>query len=226
MWAALIIAALNIYLGYICKNARQELAERKAQDSVDFKEIREWQIQAIQRQARNEKALEQSENSRVYADLMYHKRDSAKDAAIRYCQRKAAQVNTSSASVPELDSLQFAMFGPAPDDSLHTIPLDYSRKLTGDALRLPIEQRIATLAVERYDSATAHYGRTLDSYRVDLEMSRQDNAADHETMSEMMKAAEKMQGVITDQDRKFHRKRTRERIVEGIIMVGVVILAL
>ena len=226
MWAALILCAMAVFQTWRVNDAREELANQEARDSIYFKDARALYIAHIQREDSITEALNKSEGLRA-SELVYHEQqEKAYRAENSRLKRQLAAVNTSFSSVPELDSIQLAMFGPAQGDSLHTIPLDYSRKLTGDALRLPIEQRIATLAEERYDSATAHYGRTLDSYRVDLEMSRQDNAADHETMSKMMKAAEKMQGVITDQDKKFRRKRTRERIVEGLIMVGVVILAL
>jgi hypothetical protein len=36
--------------------------------------------------------------------------------------------------------------------------------------------------------------------------------------------AKEMQGVITNQDRKFRRKRTKERIAEGAVIVGVILL--
>lgn len=125
--------------------------------------------------------------------------------------RQLAQVNTTRATAPELDSLQFALFGAPPDDSTHTIPLDYSRKLTGDALRLPIEQRIATRAGERLDSATSHYGRLKDSYELDIRTYKQDAAADHEAITGLMKNVGEMQGELD----KANRKATRNVVISA-----------
>lgn len=140
--------------------------------------------------------------------------------------RKLAQVNTARATAPELDSMQFSLYGPAPDDSTHTIPLDYSRKLTGDALRLPIEQRMATRATERLDSATSHYGRLVDSYELDIRTYKHDAEADHEAITGLMKNVVEMQGVIDKKDRQFRRQRRKERVIEGLIVAGVIVLSL
>lgn len=140
--------------------------------------------------------------------------------------RQLAQVNTTRATTPELDSLQFSLYGVPPNDSTHTIPLDYSRKLTGDALRLPIEQRTATRAMERLDSAESHYGRLVDSYELDIRTYKQDAAADHEAITGLMKNVGEMQGEINKKDRQFRRQRRKERILEGLIVVGVIALSL
>lgn len=126
------------------------------------------------------------------------------------------------APVPELDSLQFALYGAPPNDSTHTIPLDYSRKLTGDALRLPIEQRMATLATSMVDSLKSHYGRLVDSYKVDIALFKQDAEADHDAITGLMKNAGEMQAVIDKKDRAFRRQRRKERIIEGLIIVGII----
>jgi len=117
--------------------------------------------------------------------------------------RQLVQVNTARATAPELDSIQFSLYGAPPDDSLHTIPLDYSRKLTGDALRLPIEQRLATRAGDRLDSAESHYGRLRDSYELDIRTYKEDAAADHEAITGLMKNVGEMQGTITKQNKQL-----------------------
>jgi len=140
--------------------------------------------------------------------------------------RQIAKIKTSRATAPELDSMQFSLYGAPPNDSTHTIPLDYSRKLTGDALRLPIEQRMATRAGERLDSAEGNYTRIIGSYKVDLETANQVIKADEEALNGIMRQVGDMQGKLNEKDRKFRRQRRKERIVEVVIVVGVVILAL
>lgn len=148
------------------------------------------------------------------------------DKEARCYRRQLAKIKTERYAIPDLDSAQFALYGTPPDDSTHTIPLDYSRKLTGDALRLPIEQRMATRAMERLDSATGHYMRLIGSYKVDLETANQVIQADEEALNGIMRQVGDMQVKLNDQSKHFKRVRRRERIVEGLIVVGVVILAL
>jgi len=76
------------------------------------------------------------------------------------------------------------------------------------------------------DEWKGHYTRMEGSYKVDLETAGQIIDSAQETNDGLMKTVEKMQGVITEQDRKFRRARRKERIVEGLIVVGVVILSL
>lgn len=120
-------------------------------------------------------------------------------------RKKLAAVNTSRASVPELDSIQRSMFGAPPDDSLHTIPLDYSRKLTGDAMRLPIEQRIATRAEERLDSAKRHAGRQFASYELDIYDLKLRSDSQLASLDSMLTIVKGMQGDITKARRKADR---------------------
>lgn len=129
-------------------------------------------------------------------------------------------------TIPELDSAQFILYGASPNDSTHTIPLDYSRKLTGDALRLPIEQRMATRASEQLDSATGNYIRIIGSYKVDLETAHQVIKADEESLNGIMHQVGDMQGQLNDQGRKFRRQRRKERILEGLVIAGIIVLTL
>lgn len=141
-------------------------------------------------------------------------------------RRQIAKIRISRATAPELDSMQFSLYGAPVNDSTHTIPLDYSRKLTGDALRMPIEQRMATRAGEVADSVKGRYIQVVNSYEVDLESARQVIKADEEALNGIMHQVGDMQGKLNDQAKHFRRQRRKERIVEGLIVVGVVILAL
>jgi hypothetical protein len=228
-WPLIIIVVLLGFLAVAIFSAlelKRKLYENLVSDSTQFNAARKTIVGYIQREEFLLKALDKSQDARKAENDYYNRRDSAKLLVIRRLKRDLAAVNTSRATVPELDSLQLGLYGPPPDDSLHTIPLDYSRKLTGDALRLPIEQRLADTWHERHDSLESHAVRIIGSMTVDLEMMRQDKAADHETITGLMGNVETMQGQLNDQGRKFRRIRRRERIVEGLIVVGVVILAL
>lgn len=76
-------------------------------------------------------------------------------------------------------------------------------KLTGDALRLPIEQKIATRATERLDSATSHYGRMEASYEVDIHDLKQAVESGTMAIDSLYAITGEMQGVITKQDKQL-----------------------
>lgn len=228
-WPLIIIVVLCGFLAmaiFSALDSKRKVAEKEAADSTQFNAARKTIVGYIQREEFLLKALDKSQDARKAENDYYNRRDSMKALVIHSLNRELAAVNTSRATVPELDSLQFGLYGTPPDDSLHTIPLDYSRKLTGDALRLPIEQRTADAWHERHDSLESHTGRIIGSMTVDLEMLRQDKAADHETITGLMGNVEKMQGQLNDQGRKFRRIRRRERILEGLIIAGIIALTL
>jgi hypothetical protein len=228
-WSVIIVVVL---CGFLCVaifsalDSKRKLYDKEAADSAQFKAAHKTIVRYIQREEFLLKALDKSQDARKAENDCYNRRDSAKALVIHRLKRELDAVNTSRATVPELDSLQLGLYGPAPDDSLHTIPLDYSRKLTGDALRLPIEQRTADAWHERHDSLESHTGRIIGSMTVDLEMLRQDKAADHETITGLMGNVETMQGQLNDQGRKFRRQRRRERVIEGLVIAGIIALAL
>jgi hypothetical protein len=201
-----------------------------AKDSILFKDSRAMVTNYIRIADEAEAHAKHSALARADENAYHARKEEAYVREIKSLRGKLAEVNTSKANTEELDSIQLALYGPAPDDSTHTIPLDYSRKLTGDALRLPIEQRIATLAMERLDSATAHYTRMEGSYKADLKNASIEREVARETVDSLMDNVGKMQGqmntIRSDVDKAWRWKRTKERIVEIVIVVVTVGLAL
>jgi hypothetical protein len=123
--------------------------------------------------------------------------------------------------------LQRSLYGTPPDDAVHTIPLDYSRKLTGDALRLPIEQRLATLWETRYDSLEAHIGRLIGSYKLDLEMYQQHTEDATATIDTIQHIAGDMQGEINrraKENDRLRKGRNRERLIGLALIITALIL--
>lgn len=170
--------------------------------------------------------LKMSESARAVDRINAMQAEDAFKNIIKDLKRQLRAVNTSRATVPELDSMQRSLYGPAPNDSVHTIPLDYSRKLTGDALRLPIEQRMATMSAERLDSATAHYVRMEASYEIDIHDLKQTVESASQAVDSLGTIAGKMQGVIDTQERDFRRQRRKERIVEGLVFLVIIAVSI
>lgn len=226
LWAALILCALAVFQTWRVSDAREELANHEARDSIYFKDARALYISHLKIEDSLQSLLNKSEGLRATEQAFHEQRENVLIADNKRMRRKLAAVNTETATTAQLDSIHLALYGPAPDDSTHLISLEHSRQLTGDALRLPIVESMLTNTEAQLDEWKGHYTRMEGSYKVDLETAGQIIDSAQETNDGLMKTVEKMQGVITEQDRKDRRKRTRERIVEGIIMVGVVILSL
>lgn len=226
LYAVVIIVLLGLLVVavYSCINLKDK-ADRPG-DSTLFKSAREVVTKYIRERDVALEKLHESDLARADWKVYAMQAEAAYKNQIKDLKRQLRAVNTSHATVPDLDSLQLALYGPAPDDSTHTIPLDYSRKLTGDALRLPIEQRMTTLSMERLDSATAHYVRMEASYEIDIHDLKQTIESSAQAVDSLGTIAGKMQGVIDTQDRKFRRKRRVERVVEGVAMVGLIILVI
>lgn len=228
-WPLITIVVLLGFLAvaiFSALESKRKLAEKDATDSLLFKDSRNTVIRYIQR-------TDDAERREKTAILMMADKDAAharEKAAWKVERsgyiRKIAEINTSAKTTEWLDSVQLALLGPPKTDSTHTIPLEYSRMLTGDALRLPIEQRLATRTQEKLDSAESHYGRMQGDYELRIHDLKQDKAADAETIHTLMDNTGKMQGKLNDQAKRFKKIRRRERLVETLIVVGVVILAL
>ena len=227
IWAAMIICVLLGAALYFLWGSRHELAEKRAQDSVQYRQIVGVVSHFSQENESLRSALKASELARLDEHHSYQRQDSGRVREIKYWKRKSATVNTSRATVPELDSLQRSLYGAPPDDSLHTIPLDYSRKLTGDALRFPIEQRLATLWETRYDSLESHSGRLIGSYKLDLEMYRQHNEDATSTIDTLQHIAGDMQGLInekSEENDRLRKGRNRERLIGLALIITALIL--
>lgn len=226
MWAGIPIAFLAGGLVCMWYSARVDL-DKKANDSTLYRSAVTVVSRYVQENESLRSALKASELARLDEHHSYQRQDSGRVREIKYWRRKSASVNTSRASVPELDSLQRSLYGLPPDDAMHTIPLDYSRKLTGDALRLPIEQRLATLWETRYDSLEAHSGRLIGSYKLDLEMYRQHTEDATATIDTLQHIAGDMQGVInekSEENDKLRKGRNRERLIGVILIITALIL--
>lgn len=228
MWAALILCAVAVLQTWRANDARQELANHESSDSVLLKSSQDLYRLSTSLVDTAEMKLKASEDirkaeSRAFTaritDLVTQKNN------LSYLYANVA-FKIIPASTARLDSIQQGLYGPATNDSTHTIPLEYSRHLTGDALRLPIVESMLTNTEQQLDEWKGHYTRMEGSYKVDLETAGQVIRENRETMDGMMENAEKMQGVINEQERKFRRQRRRERIMEAAIVVGIVILAL
>lgn len=209
---------------YSCINLKDKT--QNPSDSTLFNSAREVVTRYIQERDVALAKLKESDRARADWKVYAMQAEAAYKNQINDLKRQLRAVNTSRATVPELDSLQHVLYGPAINDSTHTIPLDYSRKLTGDALRLPIEQRIATRSEERVDSLQAHYGRMEASYEIDIHDLKQTIESATQAVDSLGTIAGAMQGVIDTQDRNFRRQRRKERILEGLAVAGVIILAI
>jgi hypothetical protein len=220
---ALMLAAALAFSVVSCRRMKSQLSEKSAMDSVNFIEARRFFIERRQAEEKLREHLKLSDLARQDEFYYYAHRDSVQLAEIRRLKRKYAGINISHASTARLDSLQFALYGPAPDDSVHTIPLDYSRKLTGDALRLPIEQRMATMWESRHDSLASHSGRLIDSYKVDISLLQRDQEDAHRTLDTVMHSVGLMQGQIKHtslENERLRKGRNRERII-GVILIAI-----
>lgn len=182
---------------YSCINLKDKT--QNPSDSTLFNSAREVVTRYIREKDVALAKLKESELARADWKVYAMQAEAAYKNQIKDLKRQLRAVNTSRATVPELDSLQLALYGPALNDSVHTIPLYYSRKLTGDALRLPIEQRMATMSAERLDSATAHYTRMEASYELDIHDLKQTVESASKAVDSLGAIAGKMQGVITKQ---------------------------
>jgi hypothetical protein len=217
---------------WTCREQRLEAANNEAKDSIIFKDTRALVIGYIRAADEAKAQAKHSELARADERAYNARKEQAYLRENAMLKRMRAAVNTSNATTAELDSIQLSLYGPLRSghvvgrDSTHTIPLDYSRKLTGDALRLPIEQKIATAAQTRLDSATGHYTRMEASYELDLKSAGIEREQAREIVDTLMNQVGKMQGVINDEDRKWKRKRRLERIAEAALMVGIIVLAL
>lgn len=221
----LVLAVIILVLCWALFDARRQLSD-KLGDGTLFNSAREVVTQYIREKDVALAKLKESELARADWKVYAMQAEAAYKNKIKELKRQLRAVNTTRASVPELDSLQLALYGPAPNDSTHTIPLDYSRKLTGDALRLPIEQKIATEAQDELKRAEAHYGRMEASYELDIHDLKQTLESSAQAVDSLGTIAGKMQEVINTQERKFKRKRTRERIAEGLVILGIIALSL
>jgi hypothetical protein len=135
-------------------------------------------------------------------------------------QRQLMAISTKSATAPTLDSIQRALYGlPEAPEVVHVIPLDYSRKLTGDALRVPILERMNRRGEERYDSSQQQTNRIM----ADAKLVK-------ETMGERVRLSEDYAHVLegnlkesiaekADLDRKWRRKRRVERALEIVVLI-------
>lgn len=226
MWAALILCAVAVLQTWRANDARQELANHETYDSVLLKSSQDLYRLSTRMVDTAEMKLKASEDLRQAQARAFTARITDLVTDNKQLRRMHAKVNTSTASTSRLDSIQHSLYGPAPDDSTHTIPLEYSRQLTGDALRLPIVEIMLTNTEQQLDEWKGHYTRMEGSYKVDLETAGQVIRENQETMDGMMDNAEKMQGELNNQDRKFRRQRRKERVIEVAIVVGIVILAL
>jgi len=226
MWAALILCALAVFQTWRVSDAKWKLANQEARDSIYFKDARALYISHLKIEDSLQSLLNKSEGLRATEQAFHEQRENVLIADNKRMRRKLADVNTETATTAQLDSIHLALYGPAPDDSTHLISMEHSRQLTGDALRLPIVESMLTNTEAQLDEWKGHYTRMEGSYKVDLETAGQIIDSAQETNDGLMKTVEKMQGVITEQDRKFRRARRKERIVEGLIVVGVVILSL
>lgn len=225
-WMWLVIAVLLATCIGLCVGYKVKSVKYVTSDSTLFNSAREVVTRYIQERDVALAKLKESELARADWKVYAMQAEAAYKNQINDLKRQLRAVNTSRTTVLELDSMQHALYGPAPNDSTHTIPLDYSRKLTGDALRMPIEQRIATLSMERLDSAQAHYGRMEASYELDIYDLKQTLESSAQAVDSLVTIAGKMQGVIDKQERKFRRQRRKERILEGLAVAGVIILAI
>jgi hypothetical protein len=196
---ALLVLAFGLTIHYY-RERELDRINQAAKDSILFKDSRAMVTNYIRIADEAKARAKSSELARADERAYHARKEQAYVLKIKSLLEERAAVNTSSASTQELDSIQLALYGPSGGDSVHTIPLDYSRKLTGDALRLPIEQRMATLATERLDSATAHYTRMEGSYEADLKNASIERELARETVDSLMGNAEKMQGIINRMD--------------------------
>jgi len=227
MWVSALFFVWFVIMAYLFYDSNRELSEKKTQDSVHYRQVVGVVSRLNQENESLKSALGASDSARVKDAHNFLIFANAQANENRKLKRALAAVNTSRASVPELDSMQRSLYGEPPDDSLHTIPLDYSRKLTGDALRLPIEQRLATLWETRYDSLEAHSGRLIGSYKLDLEMYRQHTEDATATIDTLHHIAGDMQGVINDKSEendKLRKGRNRERLIGLALIITALIL--
>lgn len=194
-----VLLFLSVFGVLIYRIHRDSKQNDKPGDSTLFNSAREVVTRYIRERDIALEKLKQSDLARADWKVYAMQAETAYKNQIKELKRQLRAVNTSGATVPELDSIQLSLYGPAPNDSTHTIPLDYSRKLTGDALRLPIEQRMATLSAERLDSATAHYGRMEASYEIDIHDLKQTIESASQAVDSLGSIAGKMQGVIDKQ---------------------------
>jgi hypothetical protein len=232
-WPLIVIVVLLGLLAvaiFSALDSKRKLKETEAllgdADSVNYHVSREIMKENALLHERSDSAFEMHARLREDVLAWVVRAGNAWDKEKNGYLRQIAKISTARYTVRALDSAQLALYGTPPDDSVHTIPLDYSRKLTGDALRMPIEQRLATRAGEVADSVKGRYIQVVNSYEVDLETARRVIKADEEALNGIMRQVGDMQGQLNEKDRKFRRQRRKERIVGGLIVVGVVILAL
>lgn len=228
LWAALImLVLLGTAIYFLWDRENHKIAEKRHKDSALYRQSVKIVSRLVQENESLKSALKASELARLDEHHSYQRQDSGRVNEIKYWKRKSAAVNTSRASMPELDSIHRSLYGAPPDDSLHTIPLDYSRKLTGDALRLPIEQRIRTLAETRYDSATAHYGRMEKSYKGDIHDLIEWNDRSTQVIDTLQHIAGDMQGEINrraKENDRLRKGRNRERLIGLALIITALIL--
>lgn len=211
VWVAIVYLLIILMLGWSLFDSRRKLADKEAEliehDSASYRASKEIVKENAMLHERSDSLHRAQGLLRKDVLSWVERAANAWEKERNVYLRQIAQVNTTRSTVPELDSMQFALYGAPPNDSTHTIPLDYSRKLTGDALRLPIEQRMATRAIGMVDSLKGHYGRLVDSYKVDIALFKQDAAADHDAITGLMKNAGEMQG-----DLNKYRKKSGQNV--------------
>jgi hypothetical protein len=228
-WYGYVIVALLLILlaaSWALVDTHRQLELAGAASNARFKEAKAIVSEYTRRDMIKDSVLRRMQQALIdNGDSAAREKKSWEIERKRY-QHQLKAVNTRFATAPELDSVQLAIYGPAETDTIHAISLDYSRKLTGDALRLPIEERYRLRAEEKYDSATGHYTRLIGSFKIDLETLQQDRRADLEAVDQLMATITDQQETIRNQEKIFRRQRRKERIVSGLVIAGIIALAL
>jgi hypothetical protein len=118
------------------------------------------------------------------------------------------------------------MYGQVHTDTLHAIDLGVSRRLTGDALLVPVMKAHIEEQDHQYDSLKKNYSEIIGESKIQLEASGEKVRMLSELATMWETTAIEQNKARTEDEKRWKKKRTIERVIEGVIVVGVVILAL
>jgi hypothetical protein len=229
---AVLIAALAVvvpiayYSSWKLNHALQDLQNQKAHEEILMKDaaaLYRMNQKEIDTLRKSNKAHKDDRDSYVRASTA---RIGGLIQEKKVLIGQIARLKARTFTVPQLDSIHLALFGAPLNDSLHTIALDYSRKLTSDALMLPIEQRLRTNAETQLQEKSDRIVFMENNFKLQIHELEDYSESANGKIDSLHTIAKEMQGVITNQDRKYRWKRTKERIAEGAVLVGIILLVI
>lgn len=225
--AVLVLAACLVVAIVLCLDMDRKLSDRSGTDSLTYKHMQRLTTENHMLRENRDQFVAAGSAYRAEVTRKAAEKEKSWDIERKGYQRRLSMILTRNATVLQLDSMQRGLYGATDSDSTHTIPLDFSRKLTGDALRLPVEHAWRIRTEERMDSTKTTDGQIIASYRAENDTLKAYGRSADITIDSLSQDGAKMQGTIdekSDENDRFRKGRNKERLIGLILIITALIL--